>query len=92
MVIILIDSNIKDAVKSKKLTNINGLNRKIEGVYQKWEIVSSHIGRRSFATNFYLKIPTPLLMNATGHKKESTFLNYIGKASQDLAIELSKYF
>ncbi len=85
-------ANIKDAVKSKKLTNINGLNRKIEGVYQKWEIVSSHIGRRSFATNFYLKIPTPLLMNATGHKKESTFLNYIGKASQDLAIELSKYF
>ena len=85
-------AKINKVVKSKKLTNIKGLNRKIEGVYQKWEVVSSHIGRRSFATNFYLKIPTPLLMNATGHKKESTFLNYIGKASQDLAIELSKYF
>ena len=34
--------------------------------------------RRSFATNFYGKIETPLLMNITGHSKESTFLTYIG--------------
>ena len=34
---------------------------------EKWEFLSSHIGRRSFATNFYGKIPTPLLMEATGH-------------------------
>ena len=34
--------------------------------------------RRSFASNYYGKIETPLLKNITGHSKESTFLTYIG--------------
>ena len=34
--------------------------------------------RRSFASNYYGKIETPLLMNITGHSKESAFLTYIG--------------
>jgi integrase len=44
----------------------------------KCEFVTSHIIRRSFASNYYGKIETPLLMNITGHSKESTFLTYIG--------------
>ena len=48
----------------------------IEG--PKYEFVTSHIMRRSFASNYYGKIETPLLMNITGHTKESTFLTYIG--------------
>ena len=44
----------------------------------KYELVTSHIMRRSFASNYYGKIETPLLMNITGHSKESTFLTYIG--------------
>ena len=44
----------------------------------KYEFVTSHIMRRSFATNYYGKIETPILMNITGHAKESTFLTYIG--------------
>jgi integrase len=43
----------------------------------KYEFVTSHIMRRSFASNYYGKIETPLLMNITGHSKESTFLTYI---------------
>jgi hypothetical protein len=35
--------------------------------------------RRSFVSNYYGKIETPLLMNITGHSKESTFLVYIEK-------------
>lgn len=38
----------------------------------------THIMRRSFASNFYEEIETPLLMKITGHTKESTFLTYIG--------------
>ena len=45
----------------------------------KWELVSSHIGRRSFATNYYGKLPTALIMSLTGHKSEATFLLYIDK-------------
>tara|TARA_B110000240_G_scaffold47153_1_gene53421 strand:+ start:572 stop:988 length:417 start_codon:yes stop_codon:yes gene_type:complete len=44
----------------------------------KYEFVTSHIMRRSFASNYYGKIETPLLMNITRHSKESTFLTYIG--------------
>ena len=44
----------------------------------KYEFVTSHIMRRSFASNYYGKIETPLLMNITGNTKESTFLTYIG--------------
>ena len=44
----------------------------------KYAFVTSHIMRRSFASNYYGKIETPLLMNITGHSKENTFLTYIG--------------
>ena len=52
--------------------------RKIYGIYPKYQVMSSHDLRRSFATNFFGKIPTPILMQMTGHTKESTFLQYIG--------------
>ena len=52
--------------------------RKEIGNAPKYEFVTSHIMRRSFASNYYGKIETPLLMNITGHTKESTFLTYIG--------------
>ena len=66
--------------------------RKVMGKYPKYELISSHVGRRSFATNFYGKIRTPWLMNITGHVKESTFLSYIGKTSKDTAIEAAREF
>ena len=70
----------------------SGVYRKKEGMYKKCDLVSSHIGRRSFATNNYAKgIPTALLKNATGHSTESMFLEYIGKSNKDLALELSKH-
>ena len=34
--------------------------------------------QRSFASNYYGKIETPLLMNITGHTKESAFSTYNG--------------
>tara|TARA_B110001454_G_scaffold81100_1_gene78177 strand:- start:2525 stop:3778 length:1254 start_codon:yes stop_codon:yes gene_type:complete len=66
--------------------------RKVEGMYPKYELVTSHIGRRSFATNHYGKIPTSYLIYVTGHSSEEMFLNYIGKSNKDMALELTKYF
>lgn len=66
--------------------------RKKFGTYEKWELVSSHIGRRSFATNYFGKIPTRLIMSATGHVKEEMFLKYIGKTQTEQAKELADYF
>jgi integrase len=53
--------------------------RKEFSKYPKWELITSHACRRSFSTNYYKKIPTTVLMGITGHSKESTFLQYIGK-------------
>ncbi len=53
--------------------------RKEIGLFPKYQVISSHDLRRSFATNFFGKIETPILMNMTGHSRESTFLSYIGR-------------
>ena len=60
--------------------------RKENGYFRKCELVTSHIGRRSFATNYYANVPTPYLIAITGHSSEAMFLNYIGKSSKDLAM------
>lgn len=65
---------------------------KITKEYPKYKLVSSHIGRRSFATNNYGKIPTSFLMYVTGHSTEQMFLTYIGKSNKDIAMELTNYF
>jgi len=90
-------AKLHQMVKGKKQMNISKdpLERKVrrvEGMYPKYELVTSHIGRRSFATNHYGKIPTSYLIYVTGHSSEEMFLNYIGKSNKDMALELTKYF
>lgn len=65
--------------------------RKQSGYYPKFELITSHICRRSFATNYYGEIPTPLLLNTTGHSTEKEFLNYIGKTPIDYAEQMAMY-
>jgi len=95
---------IKDVCREAKITqNVNGsiisetapkskIYRKETGVFEKCELVTSHIGRRSFATNNYGTIPTSFLIYVTGHSTEAMFLNYIGKNNKDIAMELTNYF
>jgi integrase len=90
---------IKDVCKLAGLTQIikgslidKKTKRKKTGEFEKWELVSSHIGRRSFATNNYGHIPTSLLIGATGHSTEKMFLEYIGKSDTQKAIQLAEYF
>lgn len=59
---------------------------------EKWEAVSSHICRRSFATNYYGKIPTSTLKTITGHSTEEMFLKYIGKTAFNHAKEMIQAF
>ena len=53
--------------------------RGIKKLRPKYDYISTHIGRRTFASNHYGKIPTPIIMRVTGHSKESTFLTYINQ-------------
>ena len=93
------NQHIKEICEMVGLTKkINGskvnseTKRKESGFFPKFELVTSHIGRRSFATNYYGKIPTSLLMYATGHSTEKMFLEYIGKTEAEKAMQLAEYF
>ena len=90
---------IKDVCQEAKLNEtISGARmnpetaRKENGEFLKWELVTSHICRRSFATNYYGDIPTGLLLNVTGHSTEKEFLNYIGKTPIDYAQQMAIYW
>ena len=46
--------------------------------FHKYEFVTCHTARRSFATNGYLSdVPVRDLMRITGYKKETTFLDCV---------------
>ena len=75
--------------KDKKLT---AYMPRVKGTYPKYKLVGSHICRRSFATNFYGKIPTPILINITAHENEKVFKIYIGKTTDDYMYDMMKYY
>lgn len=53
--------------------------RKIQGYYKKYELVTSHTCRRSFATNKYIENSSDIgkIMALTGHKTTDEFFKYI---------------
>ncbi|MBM7420245.1 MULTISPECIES: hypothetical protein [Chryseobacterium] len=81
-------SNISEVVCARKRFGFKCHSIKTE----KFNLITSHIGRRSFATNFYGKIPTPLLVDATGHTTEEMFLKYINPLNTSNVVSLSNYF
>lgn len=80
-----IDEVVFCSIKQSVKINGKSVQRNIVSKYEKWEKVSSHIGRRSFASNYYGIVPTAYLTNITGHKTEAMLLKYIGKTAEDTA-------
>ncbi|MGB2528217.1 phage integrase SAM-like domain-containing protein [Flagellimonas sp. SN16] len=66
-------------------------NRKKLGSYPKWQLLASHVCRRSYCSNMYGKMPTPIIMQVTGHATEKSFLNYIGKKGTDYKDEWMRF-
>ncbi len=81
-----IDKKIEGTLKNAKT------NRKEKGIYPKYMLLASHVCRRSFATNLYGILPTPLIMQITGHSTEKMFLKYIGKSSMDYAQQIADFY
>lgn len=67
-------------------------NRGVKGLYKKSQLVSSHIGRRSFATNHYGKIADSVIMSVCGWSSKEMMLNYIKTSNREHAVELKKYW
>ncbi len=58
----------------------------------KYELISSHTARRSFATNLFLACKSSsLCMAVTGHTTEANFKRYIGIDQKEMAVMLKKY-
>lgn len=78
----------------KELCQQAGINERIVQKYsegglikerevEKWELISTHTARRSFATNFHeLGIPASFLMQITGHASEKQFLAYVNTSKR----------
>jgi integrase len=64
-----------------------------EDVNKKYELLSSHVCRRSFATNMYLRgIDPEIIMTNTGHKSFKTLFAYIKITKRQKAFMLYDYF
>ena len=90
-------AEIHELIRDSKITVIekgkgNKEKRKISGTYPKWELMSSHVCRRSFCTNLYGILPTPLIMSISAHSSEKMLLNYIGKDSLDFAQQIADFY
>jgi len=60
--------------------------------YKKYQLITTHTARRSFATNAYLSgVPALAIMKITGHKSESSFMKYIKGSQEENAYVLSKH-
>ncbi len=90
-------AEIHEPIEGGKITVLekgrgNKEKRKISGTYLKWELMSSHVCRRSFCTNLYGILPTPLIMSVSAHSSEKMLLNYIGKDSLDFAQQIADFY
>lgn len=62
-------------------------------VVDKYNMVSSHTARRSFATNLYKsRFPSISIMAMTGHKTEKSFLSYIKVTEEEHAEMLLEHW
>ncbi|MBZ9627162.1 site-specific integrase [Psychroflexus sp. CAK1W] len=78
--------------KNDKGEVVDILSRKRKDKYPKYELISSHICRRSFATNLYGKIDSLTIMKITGHKTETEFLKYIKITPREYAEKLKQFW
>ena len=89
---------IKDVARLAGLTDEVKITRTEAGKrvtqrYVKWQCVSAHTARRSFATNMYKRdFPTLMIMKITGHQTEKAFLSYIKVTEDENAERMMKLF
>lgn len=88
--LVCMEAGLNELTKGKKFNKKT--KRKEVGMYKKYELVASHICRRSFCTNLYGKMPTSMIMQISNHATENSFLLYIAKSGLDYAQEIAEYY
>ena len=83
----------KAGINSNESKTITKAGRKETTKSQKFDLVSSHTARRSFATNLYKSgFPAISIMQITGHKSERAFLKYIKVTPEEHAEMLQEHW
>ena len=58
-------------------------------IFKKFNLITTHTARRSFATNaFLMDVPTISIMKITGHRTEKSFMKYIRISQEENANKL----
>lgn len=97
------DNNFNKQIK--KVCKIAGINevmkgriydkdkkRKVAGFFEKNKLITSHIGRRSFATNLFGKIELHIISAILGHSTTKQTLEYIKRGNKEHAKKLKEYW
>lgn len=88
--IVDIDQEILGGIsKVDKKTKIK---RKEIAIYKKYMLITSHICRRSFATNLFGKISNSVIMAIAGWKSEQQMLDYVKLTNLENAKVLKEYW
>jgi integrase len=94
-----LNSYLKELCELAKMSDVVQLRGNVGGkmivkTQTKYQSVSTHTARRTFATIAYVhfKMPAILVMKVTGHKSEKEFMKYIRIDRSDSAFEMATYF
>lgn len=91
------NSYLKEIAKKAELnTEIRKVHysgsQRIEKVYKKWELITTHCGRRTFIVNaLYLGIPAEVVMKWTGHSDYKAMKPYIAIVDDLKSREMQKF-
>jgi integrase len=82
-------SGIKDTIIFTRTIG----NKRAEFTKKKYELITTHTARRSFASNLLTRgVPKQFIMAVTGHKTESSFNKYTSAVQKDIMTEqLAEY-
>lgn len=83
------DLMIGGVVKVDKKTKTK---RKVIDTYKKWELMTSHVCRRSFCTNLFGKVDDSVIMSVAGWKSKDQMYAYNKTTNMDSANILKEYW
>ena len=67
-------------------------NERKEETLQKWQLLSTHVGRKTFVSNaIYFNIPAEVIMSWTGHKDHKILENYYKITGKQKQREMNKF-
>lgn len=68
------------------------ISRKVFKKYKKYELITSHICRKSFATNLHGKVPNSVICSIGGWATEEMMLHYIKQTNRESAMILKEHW